>query len=417
MKQARRRHMAAATRAALLLLALSGCTASAPSAPLPLQTHGWTQTRGGHGGRVITVTTLRADGEGSLAEALAASGPRVIVFGVGGVIDLAGRTLKVQEPFVTIAGDTAPSPGITLIRGGLDLRTHDVIVQHLRIRPGEAGHAKHSGWEVDALSCGDGCVDVVVDHCSLTWATDENVGLWGDPFRGADETAWRRNNPHRITLSHNLIAEALDASTHRKGPHSKGMLVGDNSSDILIYGNLFASNVARNPELKGGVRAAVVNNYVVNPGASGMLYHMPLKRWRGQPPALGRVALVGNVMRHGPNTRRNVPLLRHAGIGDLELYESDNLAVDRNGRAVAVVRRGRHVVGRLRNSGAADLIPAGLLILPAAEVPPSVLRQAGARPWERDAIDLRIVRTAAAGAGRIPDAESEVGGYPAVDSD
>ena len=69
----------------------------------------------------------------------AARGPRIVVFEVGGVIDLGAKTLTVREPFVTIAGQTAPSPGITLIRGGIDLATHDVIVQHIRVRPGMAG--------------------------------------------------------------------------------------------------------------------------------------------------------------------------------------------------------------------------------------------------------------------------------------
>ena len=70
--------------------------------------------RGGKGGRIIRVTTLAKDGPGSLAEALAAKGPRIVVFEVGGAIDLARSTLDIREPYVTIAGQTAPSPGITL---------------------------------------------------------------------------------------------------------------------------------------------------------------------------------------------------------------------------------------------------------------------------------------------------------------
>ncbi len=69
-------------------------------------------------------------------EAVAAKGPRIIVFEVGGVIDLDKQTLTIKEPFLTIAGQTAPSPGITLIRGGIDVATHDVVMQHIRVRPG-----------------------------------------------------------------------------------------------------------------------------------------------------------------------------------------------------------------------------------------------------------------------------------------
>src|SRR6267142_4389171 len=74
---------------------------------------GFTQTKGGRGGQLIRVTSLEAQGAGSLAEALAGKGPRIIVFEVAGVIDLAGHNLRINEPFVTVAGQTAPSPGIT----------------------------------------------------------------------------------------------------------------------------------------------------------------------------------------------------------------------------------------------------------------------------------------------------------------
>ncbi len=97
---------------------------------------GWAVgTAGGRGGRIERVTTLKADGPGSLRAALAAAGARLVVFEVGGVIDLGGRSIDIRHPFVTLAGQTAPHPGITLIRGGLDIHTHDVIVQHLWCAP------------------------------------------------------------------------------------------------------------------------------------------------------------------------------------------------------------------------------------------------------------------------------------------
>ena len=100
---------------------------------------GWAAaTPGGRNGQIIRVTTLNADGPGSLLEALGTKGARIVVFEVGGVIDLGKRDVRITEPFLTISGQTAPSPGITLIRGkSVAIVTHDVIVQHLRIRPGE----------------------------------------------------------------------------------------------------------------------------------------------------------------------------------------------------------------------------------------------------------------------------------------
>src|SRR5262249_40852454 len=99
-----------------------------PAATAPWQTPpGGTATQGGEGGRVLAVTTLAPNGPGSLGEALAAREPRTIVFKVGGVIDLGGQRYRLDQPNVTIAGETAPEPGITLIRGGMNVGTHDVI--------------------------------------------------------------------------------------------------------------------------------------------------------------------------------------------------------------------------------------------------------------------------------------------------
>src|SRR5687768_10040553 len=184
---------------------------------------GWTMTRGGEGARtrVFTVTTLEASGRGSLAAALSGRGPRRIVFDVGGVIDLNGRRLIVSQPYVTIAGETAPSPGITLIRGGLSIDAHDVIVRHLRVRVGEAGRPKGSGWEADGIVI-NATHDVIVDHCSISWATDENLSASGPRFAGKTPEEWRKNTSHRITFSHCIVGEALHDSTHLKGAHSMG---------------------------------------------------------------------------------------------------------------------------------------------------------------------------------------------------
>src|SRR6266850_6652991 len=85
---------------------------------------------------VLRVTNLDAAGPGSLRHALDTPGPRLVVFEVGGVIDLGGESLVVRQPDITIAGQTAPDPGITLIRGGLVVETHDVVIEHIAVRPG-----------------------------------------------------------------------------------------------------------------------------------------------------------------------------------------------------------------------------------------------------------------------------------------
>ena len=103
------------------------------------------ETKGGAGGEIVRVTNLNKSGEGSLAAALEMEGPRIVVFEVGGVIDLEKSSLGIRNPNITIAGQTAPNPGITLIKGGIGIATHEVVIQHIRVRPGEAGHKK-KGW-------------------------------------------------------------------------------------------------------------------------------------------------------------------------------------------------------------------------------------------------------------------------------
>ncbi len=363
-------------------------------------------TPGGRGGRIIRVTTLASKGPGSLREALQTKGPRIVAFEVGGVIDLAGDRLTAREPFLTIAGQTAPSPGITLIRSTLSIETHDVIVQHLRIRPGEASHKKQSGWEPDGLVA-IAASKVVFDHCSCTWAVDENLSVSGDRFRGDKPEDWRKNTSHDITISHCLIAEALSHSTHHKGEHSKGSLLHDNATRIAVIGNLYASNVERNPLAKGGVHAVIVNNWIFNPGRSAIHYALVPSEWKGHPPETGQLVIVGNVLEYGPDTQEDTPLFKNYEKSPVELFMSDNLATDRVGQPLRKVGDKTLSLAKVK-----PLWPEELEALPASEVKAALARDVGARPWDRDAIDKRIVKDALAGKGKIIDSEQEVGGYP-----
>ncbi|WP_332770943.1 pectate lyase family protein [Phenylobacterium sp.] len=402
------------------LLAAGGALAATPTFAKAAQTQlafpralGWASaTPGGRGGAILKVTTLAAEGPGSLAEALAAKGPRVVVFEVGGVIDLGAKSLKVRQPFLTLAGQTAPAPGITLIRGGLTIATHDVVIRHIRVRPGEAGAAKQSGWECDGLST-DRAHDVIVDHCSFSWATDEGLSASGPRFEGATPDDWRAATSHRITFSNNIVAEGLSNATHSKGEHSKGSLVHDNVTDVLIAGNLYAHNRERNPLFKGGSRGAAVNNLIYDPGRRAAHFNLHAAEWGEHPHQEARIALVGNVLRAGPSTADGVAMMMVGGQGPIGLYMADNLALGRDGADLP----------QLASFGGSTVVPtilarpgdwpAGLVARPAREAEAAVLREAGARPWDRDAIDARIVAEVAARTGAIRDSEQAVGGYPA----
>jgi hypothetical protein len=375
---------------------------------------GWaSETPGGRGGQIIRVTNLDSDGPGSLKAAIETRGPRIVVFEVAGQIDLGKTSLEIKEPFLTIAGQTAPSPGITIVRGGIDLKTHDVIIRHIRVRTGADGSAKLSGWEADSLST-VAARNVIIDHCTFMWGIDENMSASGPRFAGPSVEDWRDGTSRNITFSYNLAAEGLANSSHPKGEHSKGSLVHDNATGILFYRNIWAHNVERSPLLKGGVQAAMVNNLIYDPGKRAVHYNLMALEWAGKPYVAGELSAVGNVMRGGPSTDEGLPFLMLGGDGDLRYHGRDNIAVDKFGKALPAFGRYGETQARLIPAKAPVVWPAGLPVLPARDVETHVLALVGARPWDRDAHDIRVLFFIAEGRGAIIDDEAEVGGYGSV---
>ncbi|MDC8772891.1 pectate lyase family protein [Roseateles albus] len=377
---------------------------------------GWAAgTVGGQGGRIIRVRNLKESGPGSYREAVEAEGPRIVVFEVGGVIDMGGKNLTIRHPYLTVAGQTAPKPGITVVKGQTNIATHQVIIQHLMIRPGEFGRAKKSGADQDGIGtvgAPGGAHHVIVDHCSFSWATDENLSASGPRFDGANPDEWRRNTSHAITYSYNLIYEGLANSVHNKGEHSKGSLIHDNANGILLYANIYASNQERNALFKGGVRAAMVNNLIYNPGAKAVHYNLVAHEWVGHAPQTGWVTLVGNVYRQGPDSKPNTPLFALGGVGDVELFLQDNLAVDDVGKPLAQTGLYTASQARILQAGK-PYLPDDIQVFPVHLLERELPLAAGARPWDRDPIDFKLLSDVAESRGKIIDSELEnAHGYP-----
>lgn len=348
----------------------------------PLRASGSTAEHpgGGTDGTVLRVTTLAAAGPGSLRHALEQEGPRLVVFEVGGVIDLGGRTLVVRHPRLTIAGQTAPDPGITLIKGGLLVETHDVVIQHIAVRPGDGG-PEGKEWAPDALGVRGGH-DVLFEHVSATWAVDENLSTSG-PGDPVDPSL----TSHDITLRNCLIAEALSKSTHPKGEHSKGTLVHDGVRNVVIEGCLYAHNRERNPRVKGGASAVVRDSVMYNWGSACVGVGV-----RGTKKLLApaEVVLERNVAIAGPDTRGKyfVKSVDPGGRVWLRDNRVEGVALADDG-VVIVENVARHVPS-----------------------PDRVLQLAGSRPARRDPIDARIVRSVTDRTGKIIGSQEEVGGYP-----
>ncbi len=374
----------------LLLLTVSLTSSAALVKPIgwPLAVGRWPRrafsvaqrpTPNGERPTLLRVTNLDANGPGSLRRALDTPGPRLVVFEVGGVIDLGGSSLTMREPEVTIAGQTAPDPGITLIRGGLSVATHDVIIQHIAVRAGAGARGAP-----DALGAhGRDAYNVVFDHCSATWGIDENLSVSGPADSDPSATA------HDVTLRSCLIAEGLSYANHPKGEHSKGTLIHDGVRGVTITGCLYAHNRERNPRLKGGTRAVIAGNVMYDWGSACIGVGAKGNRKMLEP---AEAVIVDNMAIPGPDTRGRVFVK----------------SVDPGGR---VFLRGNTVDLPLADDGVVQLdAPPQWASIPAHAA--DVLRTAGSRPARRDPIDARIVQSVIDRTGQIIDSQEQVGGYP-----
>ena len=353
-------------------------------------------TVAGREGAVIVVSNLNNDGAGSLREALLAEGPRVVVFEVAGVIELASR-IDVVTPYLTIAGQTSPDPGITLIGSGIVISTHDVLVQHIRTRPGdgEVGDDPENRDGIGVVGDRRGRTEVynvVIDHCSVSWAIDEGMSTW---YEGV----------HDVTFSNCIVAENLSESLHPKGEHSKGLLVGDHSRRIAVIGNLFAHNTRRNPLLKGDTSALVAGNLIYNPGTQAVGFSDP--EWSGP----SRATIVGNVFIPGPDTDGSTELLwRGSETSDnIQVYINDNLVIEGTTSDFLPPASIAEVLVTDPPVSVTPFSPAA-----ASTIESAILAGAGARAASRDGTDTRIVQSVVNRSGAIIDSQDEVGGYPVV---
>lgn len=185
-------------------------------------------TTGGRGGKVFHVTSLKDDGkEGTLRWAVNQKGARTIVFDVSGTIFLKEH-LRVEEPNLTIAGQTAPGDGICVADMPFSINTSNVIVRYMRFRLGNDQVDRHEG---DGLG-GSKAESIIVDHCSVSWSVDECLSIYGN-----------RNS----TVQWCIVDQSLVNAGHKKGAHGYGGNWG--GSGASYHHNLIAHCVSRVPRL------------------------------------------------------------------------------------------------------------------------------------------------------------------------
>jgi hypothetical protein len=388
--------VAAAWLTTLNCLAASGSSVS-PTLPAFPGAEGFgSHAVGGRGGKVLQVTNLsdyRPGKEpaipGSLRWACAAAGPRTVVFRVSGTIALK-QTLTISEPYLTLAGQTAPGDGICLRDEELRITTHDVIIRHLRVRPGVDRTVK----QLDGIGVGNGARDVIIDHCSVSWASDEGLTC-----NGAVD---------RVTVQWCLIAEGL-------GRHGYGSIIGSINGSLSYHHNLYVSNISRLPrpagfEDQGGVvtwdfRNNVIYNWGHTTGYNGNYGSRPDH-------TAERGNLVANTYLAGPSSRP-AALFRHV-VRASKMFAEGNIM---NGRAAGWEAMA-YANGTTEAGVRVDLpFPfAPVATQTADQAFAAVLQRVGASLPRRDAVDERLLREVKDGGGHLVADAAGISGWPTLAS-
>ncbi|MBC8184188.1 hypothetical protein H8E88_24100 [candidate division KSB1 bacterium] len=363
-----------------------------------------TETAGGRGGQVIEVTNLNDSGPGSLREAIETDGPRIVVFRVGGMIEL-NSPIIITKPYITIAGQTAPGDGITVKGSGQNCidGTHDVIIRYLRFRGVISGNS-------DCLNMRYGTYNVVIDHCSFSWATDETISVVA--------------KSHDVTIQWCVIAEGLLS-------HSMGSLVSTGAYNVSIHHCLYAHNSERNAKMVGvpddldGHFAYFdfVNNVIYNWGA-----------YAHSVAGSGKGNVIANYFKAGINSgtypqRREI--IRQQFKTGRQIYASGNYGptcpngCENDWDGETFTWNGDEYEGGMISDLSGNNIASGygtrsdtLIPVPqvttfsASKALDEVLKNSGVIFPTRDAVDERVINDVKNNTGNIINNPSEVGGWP-----
>jgi hypothetical protein len=380
------------------IVASIGFCASVPAQPvIPGATGFGIDTPAGRGGEIIRVTNLNASGAGSLQACVNASGPRICVFEVSGTIRL-DSNLVVANPYLTIAGQTAPAPGIMIRGAALQIKASNILVQHIAVRAGDDEDGPlFQARDSLKINGNDLIRNIVIDHCSVSWGIDENLEVY--------------NFWDNITISNTIISEPLRESFHPNGSHGLGVLINSNrdNSKIAMIGNLMAHAHGRNPQ-SNAPELVLVNNVVYNArGIEGLLFN--------DHGLTSNNTVVGNVYIKGRDAISSVKPIRLMGdsqwginiLSGSKLYVADNSAPSATADPWSIVDN-QTVLSRVLLEAAGILSwPAGLEALPSADVVDHVLANAGTRPAQRNEVDANVVADVKNGTGTIINCVSDDG--------
>lgn len=388
----------------------------------------------GAGSAIYKVTNLNNSGTGSLRDALSQN-DRLIVFEVGGIINLTTDLIIRNKNNITIAGETAPAPGIS-IHGRMMVidKSSNILMRHIRIRTGtgtiQNDPIEFPGSNADALGVlgTDQNIQPIyeniwIDHCSFAYAMDETLSLW---FSGYSN----------VTLSNNIITDPLqNTGLHDKNPASHGfhVLIGGGVwQNVDLQRNLISNGMMRNPRVTEGFQGVIMNNIINNWGNTAIEIGTEDKtnrQWLQNPPT--RITIGGNIGISGPDTT-NFPLLTFLGdnapTDDAKFYYNNNTVWN----SATLGPRFTAGANPQKWVNAQRSIPPmwidGMLIMSAMKLDTEILMNSGARPKERrnldlpdnmrDKIDVRAIEQLKNRTGKHldNDTQPEAGGYPILAS-
>lgn len=223
------------------------------------------RTSGGRGGSVVHVTNLNDSGAGSFRDAVSQSN-RIVVFDVGGVINITDRI--VIHSNVYVAGQTAPGGGITIYGNGVALNgdSGNDIVRYIRIRMGQNGDSKK-----DAVAISEG-QDYMFDHVSISWGRDGTLDVNGS---GIDN----------LSFQSSIISQGINSDNHSTG----GLM---QSGKWSVIRSLYIDNKTRNPKARGSHE--FINSVLYNWASNGYIM--------GDTSGVSECNLVGNYFIYGPSS-------------------------------------------------------------------------------------------------------------------
>ena len=360
---------------------------------------------GGRGGDVYHVTTVNDTGAGSLRDGVSSgSGARTVVFDVAGIIDLKSP-LRINRANLTLAGQTAPGQGIVIRGYQVDVRADDVIIQHLRFRAGDI-HKKTSssdGFTEDSLTING--KNIIVDHVSASWGIDECLS-GGSAFEN-------------LTVQYCIIAEGLYHTKLFHGEydpnhpgHSMGSLFkpSDGDGNVSVHHNLYAHNNNRNPAIgtydtNQRMRADIRNN---------VIYDCPTMGYTSGASERIEMNYVGNYGVFGPDSNHG-ELFNPNTPNNVRIFQTDNRIDKSKNGAFDGVDQGWSMFGPDGTHVSSPFTFEPVTTQAADIALPLVLEQAGALPWARDSVDVRVVASVHQSTGGLIDSQDDVGGWGSID--